>query len=538
MSTTQATRPAPAAAHRKTRGFRPLDRLDGLLGRVTMYRLVSLLLGGLAAVAMVFAAIGLLPQFEIGTMLLWLAVMVSVSVATSFMLGKLFGTAAHLESAVITALLLWFIYSPDSIDARLWWAAAATVLANLSKYALAWRRRHLFNPAAVAVVLILVLQEVLGVGQAERLYSIWWIASEPLLPFVAVAALLVLRRTHHLLLGTVFVAVAGGLLVGSFLSQAMTVADSLTFALVASPVFFVAGFMLSEPLTLPPRRAQQLGAAALAGVIATWPIWGPSFAGVTDTSWWIFENWYEVALLTANLVGFVCGQRGRVRLELAGKRELPGEVWAFDFTPHRRLRFAPGQFLELQVPHDAVDRRGTRRVFSIASHPTAETVTVALRIPPARSTYKAALTALEPGAALTATGVGGDFVLPGRTKPVALVAGGIGITPFLAQLPELAGRDAVLVYAVPDGSAVPFRDELAAAGVEVVLVSPDEPVDLPATWRHVSAPFLSADLLDHAIPDLASRRALVSGPPAMVSAVRRGLRGRCAGVRTDSFSGY
>ena len=72
----------------------------------------------------------------------------------------------------------------------------------------------------------------------------------------------------------------------------------------------------------------------------------------------------------------------------------------------------------------------------------------------------------------------------------------------------------------------------------MVLVSPERPADLPDGWTHVAAPAVSGEVVDEAVPDAADRVAYVSGPPAMVSAVRPALRRRCAGVRTDYFSGY
>ena len=83
------------------------------------------------------------------------------------------------------------------------------------------------------------------------------------------------------------------------------------------------------------------------------------------------------------------------------------------------------------------------------------------------------LARLEPGARLRASRIAGDFALPqDRSTPLLLIAGGVGITPFLAQLPEIACRDAVLVHAVRDAGDLAYVAELAAAGVRTVVVSP------------------------------------------------------------------
>jgi NAD(P)H-flavin reductase len=92
------------------------------------------------------------------------------------------------------------------------------------------------------------------------------------------------------------------------------------------------------------------------------------------------------------------------------------------------------------------------------------------------------------------------------------------------------------VYGAASADEVPFVEELS--GVRVVLVCPGRPSGLPEGWTHVEAPYLSDDIIAEAVPDLAGRRAYVSGPPAMVNAVRAGLRKRAKSLKTDYFSGY
>ena len=53
---------------------------------------------------------------------------------------------------------------------------------------------------------------------------------------------------------------------------AFDLGTALSFAVLQSPFLFLGAFMLSEPLTLPPRRWQQFSVAALVGVLAGWPI--------------------------------------------------------------------------------------------------------------------------------------------------------------------------------------------------------------------------------------------------------------------------
>jgi predicted ferric reductase len=131
---------------------------------------------------------------------------------------------------------------------------------------------------------------------------------------------------------------------------------------------------------------------------------------------------------------------------------------------------------------------------------------------------------LRPGVRVFAEGPYGTFTADRSRRPrVALIAGGIGITPLRAMLETLPrGPGTVtLLYRVASDGDVAFRKELATLmadrGVDVrILVGADigddqtDQLGIPALRRHV--------------PDIADRDVFVCGPPAMVDAVHRRLR--------------
>ncbi|MGJ9422188.1 FAD-dependent oxidoreductase [Aeromicrobium sp. CF3.5] len=517
-------------------GRRALDRQ---LGRVTMYRLVTIALVALVVVSMLYAGIGGLGEglFTLGGQVISLAVLLVATVASSWGLARAWRVQPHLESSVITALLLYFLFLPQTDPAKLGWLVLAAILASASKFALAWRGRHVFNPTAAGAFGVYVVQSVLDVDPLNRVGASWWIASADLLPWVAVAALVVLYRTHRLILGIVFFVVAGVLVVLGLQSFGQSIGDAALTAVQTSPLIFLAGFMLSEPLTLPPRRHQQLVVAVVAAVVYAYPL--AILAVVEDPPLFgVGDQWQVAALLVGNLVAFAFARRSGMRLELVERRERAAGVHELVFRSRRRHRFEPGQYAELHLPHAGTDGRGTRRMFSVSSPPgDGNTLTFALRVPEPASSFKRALLDLPVGATVQSTGVIGDFLLPrDASVPVVLVAGGIGVTPFLSQLRAVRERDAVLVYGVPSGDDVPFVDELEQA--RVVLVSATRPTSMPGSWTWVEGAGVTADIVRRAVPDLADRRAYVSGPPAMVTPVAAGLRGSCATIRTDAFTGY
>jgi ferredoxin-NADP reductase len=497
--------------------------LDRILGRVTMYMLVIIALALIGAAAIVGSLIGQI-SYPVLDILASAAVLIVVSIVSSWLIGRIFRVAPQTTSSIITGLLLLFIFAPTLEPAGLGTLALAAVVASATKFLLAIRGRHVFNPAAAGAFIVGLVPPLLG-----STFVTWWVGTSFLLPFATIGALAILFRTRKLWLGLTFVVVGT---VGwgiTFAGNGLAFTDGLMFALLQYPVVFVAGFMLSEPLTLPPRRWQQLLEAVVVGALFALSF---SFFGLFSAS-------PQLALLAGNLLAFFFGQRRGIRLSYVGKRQLAPTSWEFEFAPSAPVRFTPGQFMELTLPHEKPDSRGWRRVFSIASAP-GPTVKFGIRLPERASSFKRALLDLEPGTMVSATSVGGDFVLPKGDAPLLLVAGGIGITPYISQLEQVRSRDVALVYAISTADDLAYADLLAKAGCRsITVVSAARPPKLPKGWTWLQAQRLTGDQLLSAVPDVRARHTYLSGTPAMVGALKSALRR--AGVRrihTDVFIGY
>ena len=497
--------------------------LDAQLGRFTMYRLVLYGLAILAVAGFVFSLLGVVRPGDAVGMLASAAVLVAVCLLASLAFSALFRVRAHTESTLITAGLLYFILPPTLSVPTLVGAALAGLVAIASKYLLAIRGRHVFNPAAVGVFVI---------GYTGLSFGAWWPGTPWLLPFVVVLAFLILFRTRRLPMGGVYVAVGLAVAAAQYTIFGSGPVAGLQYAATQSALWFFVGFMLTEPLTLPPRRWQQLIYAGLAAVL---------YFAVYNTGF--VHNTPEFALLVVNLLAFLVGQRRGIRLEFADRRQLSPSSWEFDFRPLAPVNFRPGQFVELTLPHAKSDSRGWRRVFSIASAP-GDVLRVGIRLPEKASSFKRALLALEPGAKVSATSVGGDFLLPGGPeRPLLLVAGGIGITPFIGHLDEVAAsgetRDLVVVYAVSSLDDLAYADRLRAAGCRVAIASAERPDELPPGWSWIGPARLTGPSLLAAVPDAARRSVYLSGPPSMVADLKRTLRRAGARrIHTDVFVGY
>lgn len=504
--------------------------LDRVTGAVTMYKLVIIVLGAIGVIALVLSLLGQLSASPLA-LLASAAVAVVVAIAGTVLVSKIARATPHLDSAFITGLLVFLIMRPTLDLLGLGYIALASLLAAISKYLLAIRGRHIFNPAALGTFVVGII--AFGTGVAPS-FPAWWVGTAFLLPAVAIGAFLVLYRTQRLTLGVTFLVFAVAVGVGLALTRGATITEALSFSLLSSPIVFFAGFMFSEPLTLPPRRWQQFVEAAVVAVLIPVPF---ALGPVTNTP--------QLALLVGNLIGFAFGQRRGIRLTYLGKKQIGPTTWELSFQPKRAVQFLPGQYMELTIPHRTADFRGSRRYFSISSAPSDEgPITFALTMPSKSSSFKKALLDLEPGALVHGTSVGGDFALPrDAAEPLLLVAGGIGITPFASQLAHAAERgdkrDVVVVYATSSAGQLPYGDLLAKSGAKVVLYAPEKPSPLPAGWEYGGDGRVTGERLIAAVPDAAKRRAFVSGPPSLVNDLRRALRSQGARrVHSDYFSGY
>lgn len=507
-------------------------RAFAVVGRISMYRLVVLALGTLAVIAFALSFFGLLAPSP-AELLAAAAVLGAACAVTDAVAHRLLGKAWRWESSLITVLILLFVLRPTLEPLGLVGLAVAGVVASASKYLLAWQGRHVFNPAAVGAAFLTVL----SVWLPDLGASAWWVGSPFLAAPVIVLGFVVLLRTEKVRVIAVFLVIA--VTVAFVRTASQYQAAGLEFdsgavfwqLLWSSPFLFLGAFMLSEPLTLPPRRWQQFAVAAVVGVLAGWPI---DLGGVSLGQ--------ERALLIGNLIAFAFTFRSAVRLTLVERLVLTPTVRELVFRARGGFRFAAGQYLELEVPHPHPDARGTRREFSIVSAPEElPTVRIALR-EGSQSSYKKALAAVEPGQALAVTGVWGDFVLPAKaSSPVLMVAAGIGVTPFVSQLRHLrlAGqdRDVVFVYVASDAEELAFRTDLEDSGIPVIVFTRNQPAALPAHWRWARGVRLDAEGLLQVVPDIAARHAYISGPPGLIAELAPALE-RARSITTDAFSGY
>jgi ferredoxin-NADP reductase/Na+-translocating ferredoxin:NAD+ oxidoreductase RnfD subunit len=496
-------------------------RIDSLLNSVTMYRLLVYGLSALGGIGIVFSFFGILSLSATG-LLASLGILLVVGYAVSELLKKLYNAPANADSSLITSLILFCILPPVTTWQRAAATAVAVTLAIASKYIIAVRYKHIFNPAAFGAAIV---------GLMGLLHATWWVGSSSMLPFSLLLGLLVARKIRRFRLVASFTLAALLMMVANGLHNDQTVSHILHDAFTSWPLVFFGTVMLTEPATTPPTTNLRVTYGVLVGLL---------FASQTHAGQ--ISSTPENVLLIGNLFAYAVSPKFRLRLKLKERRQLADHIYELVFTSNQKLKFKAGQYLDWTLPLRKPDGRGNRRTFTIASSPTENEIRLGIKTYEPSSAFKHALLQMKPGDTIMAGQLAGDFTLPkDPAEKLVFIAGGIGVTPFRSMLKYLSDsdqkRDIVLFYNVAAPDQVAYRDILETAATVVYVLGSK---DIPRDWQGETG-FVTPEMISKHVPNYKDCRYYISGPPVMVDNYKRLLRKQGISrqqITTDHFSGY
>jgi ferredoxin-NADP reductase len=501
-----------------------MKTIDYFLDRITMYRLTLYYLIGILITAIILSAFGVLSYNPFAIIFSSLLVL-GVALLSNFLFAWAFDAPINLESPYITALILASIITPlrgaSDLPLLIW----APILAMASKYILAIGKKHIFNPAAIAVVIT-----AFALNQSAS----WWIGTAWIAPVVLIGGLLLVRKTRREDLVFSF-AVVSIVITGIYLvTQHDNIPAGLLFYVIESSFLFFAFVMLTEPLTTPPNTRLQIIYGALVGILFAPQI---HLGSIYSTP--------ELALVVGNIFSYLVSPKGKFMLRLKETVQLSPDMMDFVFTPDGKMKYLPGQYMEWTLPHAQPDARGTRRYFTLASSPTEDTLRLGVRFSEKGSSYKALLKQLDGNTPVLAGQLSGDFVMPSDSKrPLAFIAGGIGVTPYRSMIKYLIDtnqpRAITLLYSARTVASFVYTDVFSQAettiGLKTEYVVSDEQ---PFNWTgHLG--MIDATLIQQTVPDYLNTLFYISGPQPMVQGMKNTLRGlgvKNENIKTDFFPG-
>jgi len=236
------------------------------------------------------------------------------------------------------------------------------------------------------------------------------------------------------------------------------------------------------------------------------------------------------------------------KIKLKSREKIASGTMAFHFEKPEGFAYKAGQFADLTLVNPSeTDAEGNTWGFSLTSAPYESDLMVATRM---RDTaFKRVLKTMEIGSDLSLDAPYGSFTLHDDASiPAVFLSGGIGVTPVRSIV--LQATHDKLAHKIflfdsnrrPEDSA--FLDGLEEAQKEnpnFTLVGTMTDMEKSSESWCGETGFITKAMLEKSLPDLSLPIFYLSGPKAMVAAMRKALDE--AGVkddkiRTEEFTGY
>lgn len=236
------------------------------------------------------------------------------------------------------------------------------------------------------------------------------------------------------------------------------------------------------------------------------------------------------------------------KVKLKSRQEIASGTMAFHFEKPQGFSYTAGQFGDVTLANPPeTDAEGNTRTFTLASAPYEGDLMVATRM---RDTaFKRVLKTMALGTEVSLNAPDGSLTLHSDARiPAVFLSGGIGVTPVRSIVLQ-ATHDKLPHKIVlfdsnrrPEDSA--FLDELAKTqkrNPNFTLVGTMTEMEKSSKAWTGETGYVTQAMLLKSVHDLSLPIFYISGPPAMVAAMRKilddsGVKGDK--IRTEEFAGY
>jgi ferredoxin-NADP reductase len=221
--------------------------------------------------------------------------------------------------------------------------------------------------------------------------------------------------------------------------------------------------------------------------------------------------------------------------------ERASNVMSFRFPKPLEFEHEPGQYIYVELKGDSIP---LIKHFTISSSPT-EKKHIEFTKKLTDSNYSKALRALKKGDEIKILGPLGKFTFKGEYEKVAMLTGGIGITPIRSMCKyssdKKACSDMILVYGNHCQEDIAFYEEFVTlmdlnVNLKVVFTLTD-----PLRPWYGRRGRINLEMIKKEIPDLSERVFYICGPPGLVESLEEILKETDLpeeNIRKEEFPGY
>lgn len=232
-----------------------------------------------------------------------------------------------------------------------------------------------------------------------------------------------------------------------------------------------------------------------------------------------------------------------LHVPLLGKKEIAYDTYAFIFPRPKPFSYESGQYISLSVEKPEIAApSGTMREFSLVSAPYEKTLEVALRYreTPAKKQYHM----LNTGDMAYIQGPFGTFHFEKDSSQIIMLAGGIGIAPFLSMIKqsvhEREDREFYLFFSNRFERDIPYLRELTDLREKTDRLTVVTTLSKETHHAHEEG-YISPLLLEKHLTPLPDATYYISGPQRFVGGmweVLETLGVEDTAIHGEEFTGY
>jgi ferredoxin-NADP reductase len=236
------------------------------------------------------------------------------------------------------------------------------------------------------------------------------------------------------------------------------------------------------------------------------------------------------------------------KVKLKRRQEIASGTMAFHFEKPEGFSYTAGQFGDVTLANPPeTDAEGNTRTFTLASAPYEGDLMVATRM--RDSAFKRVLKSMALGTEASLNAPDGSLTLHSDARiPAVFLSGGIGVTPVRSIVLQATHDKLPHKIVLFDSNRRPedaaFLDELAEAQKRnpnfTLIGTMTEMEKSSKAWRGATG-YVTQAMLLKSVHDLSLPIFYISGPPAMVAAMRKILDDsgvKDDQIRTEEFAGY